>query len=209
MIYILTGNDSKSKGSQIKLLAKDQKVIFLPLSCTKENFLIYTSFNLFNENPTIVVENVLQENAFQFSDEELQSLKESPTNFIFLEDSLNKEGEKKYSKYAENIKKFEQKNLKSTPKENLFNIVDSFAKKNKIETWVLYTKAVESGASPEAMIGMFFWKIKTMMLSNSKIFSKEQLKNFSKEIVDLYHQAHIGNTDITIGLEQFILKSLN
>ena len=210
MIYLCTGGDIKKKNAYIKTLAKNQQIISIPFSFSKEMLFDYASNNsLFGEIPVVVVENILSDEEIILSPSELEILKKSPTTFVFSEDKLLALTEKKYSKYVEKIEKFEQKAGFVKPKENNFAIVDAFARKNKIETWTLYIKAIESGVSPEAILGMFFWKIKTMILNNSKIFTKDELRNFSKELVGLYHQAHRGECDMTIGLEQFILKAFS
>lgn len=210
MIYICTGGDIKKKNSYIKTLAKNQPIISIPFSFSKEILFDYAlNVSLFDEAPVLVVENILSNEEIILSPSELETLKKSKTMFIFSEDKLSAVLEKKYNKYAEKIEKFESKIIYSKPKENNFAIADAFVRKNKIEAWTLYVKAIESGISPEAILGMFFWKIKTLMISNSQIFTKNELKNFSKELVDLYHRAHRGECDMTIGLEQFILKSLS
>jgi len=209
MIYLCIGGDIKKKNSYIKTLAKNQQIISLPFSFSKEMLFDYASNNsLFGEVPVVVVENILGDGEIILSPNELEILKKSGTTFVFSEDKLKVDIEKKYNKYTEKVEKFEQKAGLVRPKENNFAIVDAFARKNKIETWTLYIKAIESGVSPEAILGMFFWKIKTMILTNSKIFTKDELRNFSKELVGLYHKAHRGECDMTIGLEQFILNSL-
>ena len=48
-------------------------------------------------------------------------------------------------------------------------MVDAFSRKNKIETWTLYTKAIESGVAPEAIIGMFFWNNTSIRFSLSTL----------------------------------------
>ena len=119
-----------------------------------------------------------------------------------------KRGEKKYKKYA-TVEKFENKELKKIPPINTFSIADAFAKGNKIEAWTLYRRAIELGVEPEAISGMLFWKIKTMILNGNKVFSIKELQNQSKNIVSLYHNSHKGNCDFVVGLEQFILSSLS
>ena len=97
---------------------------------------------------------------------------------------------------------------KTIPKINVFGIADAFSNRNKIEAWILYREAVSQGIPPEEISGIIFWKIKTMILSGSKFFSLDELKNNSSELVSLYHNAHRGESDFVIGLEQFILNSL-
>ena len=92
---------------------------------------------------------------------------------------------------------------------NIFGITDAFAKHDKVMTWVLYRRGIEGGVEPEAIAGILFWKIKTMILSGNYLFDKDELKRQSSRIVSIYHKAHRGESDFSIGLEQFILSSLS
>jgi len=208
MIHILVGNDYKKRSAYIKSLIKDCQRIDLN-DASKEVLYDYaTSTSLFGDSPAIFLENIITENSIDLDTNTLIILRDSPTHFIFLEDKLLKKDEAKYKKYTI-IESFEIKTLKKIPEFNTFAIADSYGKKDKINTWVLYREAIEKGIEPEAISGVIFWKIKTMILNKTKIFNLNDLKNQSKNIVSLYHRAHKGECDFVIGLEQFILTSLS
>lgn len=210
MIYILLGDNTKSKSLYIKELVKGGESFSLSASdLNKELIMSYaTNISLFGEYPYIIVENILKDEDITFSENEFNLLKESKTTFILKEDKLSAVLQKKYKKYAE-IKVFEEKKAPAVPKFNVFGITDAFASRNKVLAWTLYRKAIENGIEPEAISGVLFWKIKTMVLNGSRAFSKDELKNYSSQIVSLYHKAHRGEADFSIGLEQFILASLS
>jgi hypothetical protein len=208
MIYILAGNDLKKRNAHIKTLAKDREITRLSFEDqTKEMLERYASnTSLFGGQSIIIVENTLKQSAFSADD--LKRFGDSENIFIFLEDKLLVADERKYKKYAA-IEKFEEKVKKALPKVNTFAIAEAFGKKDKMKTWMLYINAIEQGAQPEAISGMLFWKIKALLQDGTKAFSIEELKNHSGAIVSLYHQAHKGERDFIIGLEQFILSSLS
>jgi DNA polymerase III delta subunit len=209
MIYIYSGNDNKNKISSIKKKFSKNEIFFLsPSESTKETIFDYTaSLNLFGIPKTIVVENFLTIN--NLSVDELFMLQKSDTPFIFLEDKFLVADEKKYKKYTEAIEKFEVKEVKPAPAYNVFSITDAFASRDKIGAWSLYINAIEKDSQPEAISGILFWKIKTLIMTGSKNFAKENLKQMSSSLVDIYHRSHMGEMDMKIGLEQFILKSLS
>jgi len=211
MIYILTGNDTKKKNIYIKRLCKDKQPYFLSsTNISKEIINDYAlSMSLFGESPVVIAEKIFdKESGVTFNSEELLIMKESETIFIFKEDKLLAIDIKKYSKYAE-VEDFSNLAPKKIEKVNIFNIADAFSRKDKINTWILYREAISAGSVPEEISGIIFWKIKTMLLNGTKVFSKDELKIKSSELVSLYHKAHMGECDFTIGLEQFILSSLN
>lgn len=210
MIYILIGGDTKNKSIYIKELTKNNESFFV----TEENIdrALLMSYcynvNLFNLSPAIIMENVLNSDEINLKVEDLDFLKKSETLFIFKEDKLLKTLQDKYKKYSE-IKNFEDKKIINKKNFKVFDITDAFARKDKINTWTLYNKSIREGIESEALVGVFFWKIKTMILSGSNIFNKNELKHISSKIISLYHKAHKGESDLSIGLEQFILTSLS
>lgn len=210
MIYILLGNDAKKKNAYLKKLVGGNQPIFISnTDATKEKFFEYAgSVSLFGFSPSVVAENILKDENIKFSAKEILILKESKTTFIFLEEKLNAPILKEYKKSGI-IEEFDNLVVKKVPKMNVFDIAQAFSRRDKIGTWVLYREAVSLGISPEEISGIIFWKIKTMLLSGNGFFSKEELKSNSSNLVDLYHKSHKGECDFTIGLEQFILSSLN
>jgi hypothetical protein len=209
MIYILSGNDSKKKNAYLKKLYKSDQPIFVPeKDITREMIFDYAlSRSLFGESSVIVFENIFKKEDIKLSDKDLTVLKDSKTAFVFMEEKLLVADVKKYKKFAE-IEDFSTETVKQGPKMNIFSIADSFSRRDKIGTWVLYREAVNLGIAPEEISGIIFWKIKSMILTGTKVFSIDELKKQSSELVSLYHKAHLGETDFVIGLEQFILSSL-
>ncbi len=210
MIYILSGNDNKKKNIYIKGLLKNNLPIYVSeTEINKEMFFNYaSSVSLFEEVPVVIVENVIKNEIVVFKPEDLAILKESGAVFVFLEGSLLAADLKKFKKYG-TVEDFKANIIKPTGKTNVFNIADAYSRRDKIGTWFSYREAVSQNVSPEEISGIIFWKIKTMILSGTKSFSKDELKNKSSELVSLYHRSHLGEVDFTIGLEKFILSSLH
>ncbi|MEI6659807.1 MAG: hypothetical protein WCK91_00065 [bacterium] len=209
MIYILAGNDTKKKGARARAIVSGTELTVLQVKdLTPESLSLYAmSTSLFGTTSSVQLENIIK-SGFVFSLPLLKNLQDSETNFLFMEDKLLAADEKKYQKYA-TIEKFEEKVIKQAPKINVFTIADAYERKDKIGAWASYVAAIESGIEPEAISGILFWKIKTMVIGNSRVFSRDSLVSKSSSIVSLYHRAHRGEVDFTIGLEQFILSSLS
>jgi hypothetical protein len=211
MIYILSGTDRKKKNAYVVSLLGDREVIsFTPATLSKEVLEQYANTTtLFGTAPAVVVETALKESKSLFSATLLSLLQNSQTVFIFLEDKLLSADEKKYAKYA-TIALFEEKKaITAAPKVNTFAIADAYGRRDKVGTWVLYCQAIDKGTEPEAICGMVFWKIKTLIQNGTKMFTIADLKKQSGTLVSLYHKAHRGECDFTVGLEQFILSSLS
>jgi len=210
MIYIYTGNDNKNKHLNLKKLSGEEQPIFLfDKDIKKEELVNYAgSTSLFSDKQIIILENLIKEGNLGFLNEDIIALKESGNVFVFLEEKLSAEDLKKYKNHA-TIENFNLEEKKQIQKINVFGIADSFSRRDKMGTWILYRDIILQGASPEEISGIIFWKIKTMILTGTKVFSNKELKDMSSRIVSLYHRSHNGEVDFTIGLEQFILSSLS
>lgn len=210
MIYFLLGGNIENRNAYIKDLIKGNESFFFSSNdLNKELILSYSNnVNLFEQSPVIIVDNVLNEESLDFSAKELESMKESETIFIFKEEKMSIPDQKKYKKYGE-FKILESKKIIPIQKFNVFSLTDAFANRDKINAWILYNQGVEKGIEPEVISGVLFWKIKTMILNGSRLFSKDELKNQSSRIVSIYHKAHRGECDFSLSLEQFILSSLS
>ena len=210
MIHIVSGNDSAKKNKHLKMLAQDNERIYLRGDDASKDviFNYATSANLFGDTPVVILENIIEQGGLSLGAKDLEILQDSSTTFIFLEDKFLKKDESKYKKYA-TILTFEEKIIKPKQSFDTFSVAESYGHRDKIGTWVLYRDAIEKGVEPEAISGILFWRIKTMILNKTKIFTLTELKNQSKNLVSLYHRAHLGKLDFTIGLEQFILSSLS
>lgn len=209
MIYIVAGSDTYAKSSYIKKIAKTE-IIRLPLGVANRALLFeYASQdNLFGEATIVCIDGFLKEGNESLLAKDLEILKESPTIFIFNEDKLLSAEQKRYAKYA-TVEILDSKKEKVAPKINVFAIADAYARKDKVQTWILYREAIDHGVEPESICGMLFWKIKTIILASSRTFDQQNLKRLSGELVSLYHESHNGTRDFTVGLEQFILSSLS
>lgn len=126
----------------------------------------------------------------------IPAMQESPNIFIVLEGKMLTELKKAVEKSAEKAVECELK--KAEPKDggfNVFALADAVAKKDAVRAWMLYRTAVESGSEPEAVIGMLFWKAKTV-----------QDRGLARELLTLYHDGHRGLRDLELGIEQLVLS---
>jgi DNA polymerase III delta subunit len=156
----------------------------------------------------------------------LQEIAESPNIFVSLEGGVDKKTLLQVAEVAEKAQLFEKKKAEGKPEFNIFSLTNAFGKRDKKELWVLFQKAVASGAVPEEIHGILFWQLKSMLLASAcataveagiapfvftksknflRNYSEEELKKLSSTFVSLYHDSHRGIHDFGIALERFIL----
>ena len=137
----------------------------------------------------------------------LKEIGESEDIFIILEGKLDKVTATKIEKRSEKFLHLELKAEAIKPVYNAFALADAFAKKNKKEAWFQYRKSIDAGEAPEALHGMIFWKVKTMLLSGMSGWGEVELKRAMNELVVLYHDARRGKHELETGLEAFLLSN--
>lgn len=72
----------------------------------------------------------------------------------------------------------------------------------KSRAFALYHTELQSGAAPEALHGVLFWKAKQMMAKDGGPGARA----VARGLVDVYHRAHRGDGDLALLLEKFILS---
>lgn len=129
--------------------------------------------------------------------------------FIIAETTPKKEVLALFKKHATEMRDVVAKKtaLKQSA-HNPFAIADAFAERDAKKLWLWYRLALTEGAEPEALAGMLFWKIKTLLLAksgNGKKYSEEELRERAHSLVRIYHEAHRGAFSLESALERWIL----
>lgn len=115
---------------------------------------------------------------------------------------------------------------------NPFAICDAFASKNKTRMWVLLQEALLSGIAAEEVFYKISWQLKNLLLIKKTVafgvknleketklhpfvikktlaaarnFTEGELRNYSFDLVKLYHAVRSGKEEFQIGLEKFLL----
>lgn len=151
-------------------------------------------------------------------------LSESSNVFVLIEGKLKAADSKVFKKYASEYN--ELKNEKKETVFNIFSLTDALARRDKKALWVLLRRAQLSGLTSEEIIGTLFWQIKTMRLAARAasateaglkpfVYSKAksalskykegEVDELSRRLVCVYHDGHLGKTDINRALERFVL----
>ena len=235
MIYFYYGTDTESARKKAKvtidsLLAKKPDATLIKigdedLSIEKiselsgsqalfSNKYIVFLFKTFDnkENKELILKNI-------------KEIAKSENIFIFTEGKMDKVGLLKIEKVAEKTQEFakEEKNL--TKKETLalkgekidfFEVTDALGRKDKKNLWVLFQDALEEQVPAEEIHGMFFWQVKSMLLTQkcktpeeanmkpypfqkareySRNYKGGELEKMSFKLVSMYHE-EIGRAHV-------------
>jgi DNA polymerase III delta subunit len=165
----------------------------------------------------------------------LKDIKASDNIFVFLEGELLKGEVTKFEKQAEKIQEFTEsvktvslkEGMGEKTKFNIFSLTDALGKRDRKQLWVLYQKAIMNGSVAEEIHGILFWQIKAMLQTAQaenpkdaglnpyvyqksggflKNYTEQEVKTMASKLVELYHQARRGISDMSVSLERFVLE---
>lgn len=154
---------------------------------------------------------VLLDNLFEDKDiknticDGVKDMSDADHLFVLLEGVLDK---KTLTKIEKSARKVIQYNVSEVvkKKENDFALANAVGRRDRKQAWVLLQSALERGVVPEALHGMLFWKVKSMLLAgNQRAFTKEELHTLSHQLLEIHHRARTGRTTLDIALERFVL----
>lgn len=131
----------------------------------------------------------------------IPAMQESSNIFILYEGKVLTELKKTLEKHAEKIVVVDEKKAANSffgggDGPNIFALADAVGKRESVRAWTLYRQAVDGGIESEAIIGMLFWKAKSM-----------EDKGLAKNLITLYHDGHRGLVDLELGIERLILAN--
>ena len=154
----------------------------------------------------------------------LEDMASSTNHFFIVEGTLLAAAKKKLGKHAESIEEF----VADKPDRfNTFGLADALARRDKKSLWVMIQEARLLGIREEEMIGILWWQLKSLKLAavtNSAAeagmkdypyrkakqglqkYSPDEVGKLSQSLISLYHQGHKGVKDISLALEEWVLK---
>lgn len=224
--------DDLEKNNQAAVFRLDEDDFSAPRF---EEFLKANSL-FYNQCVILLKDVFLNKEAADFVLANLDKAAASSNVFIFWEKKPAADVVKKFKKYTKDIFEFSlASEPKKSAKElfNIFSLSDAFAARERRRTWLLYQKALIAGITGEEVFWKLVWQVKNLMIvKNLAIFnqpaivkatgwhpfvakknlqavgnfSQEELKNYSRRLVGLYHDCRFGLDDFSLGVERFILK---
>ncbi len=132
--------------------------------------------------------------------------------FIWLEEKLPAVVLKKIEKIGGKIEKFELKEVGVNKKKERSNKIFAFASAlvagRRKDAWVMFTHLREEGVAGEEFFYPLAWKVKTLLSAKSSDHDDgyKELAAMSARLIEAYHCARRGVTDLPLALEQLILE---
>ena len=133
-------------------------------------------------------------------------MQESANIFIDVEGKLNIDLKKSLEKCAEKTVVSDIEKVPAKKDFNVFALGDALGARESGKAWALYRQAIDAGQEIEAIVGMMFWKIKTVLVGGyvSK-YSKDELQELLGKLITIYHDGHRGLVDMELSVEKLLL----
>ncbi len=220
MLYVFHGTDTHKSLEKARTLIKSLRA--------KKADAMYIEVIADNWSPSIIEENVGGQGLFSSKyiiflnrvtenceakeslADLIQIMNESTNIFILLESKLNADLKKAIEKNAEKVVE-NQDNIGIKEKKtefNIFTLADAVGSRNNLKSWTLYREAVDGGLEVENIVGVLFWKIKTMISTKKfgSTWSEKELHQLLTDFIKIYHDGHRGLIDPELGIERLMLS---
>ncbi len=236
MIYLIYGTDThrtRNKLHELLEQAKKKRPDAELFKITSENWDEYkfeellVSQGLFEQKYTVVLDSLFEKKDCKaYVLEKALEMAGSEQIFLILEAALDAASLKKLEKVAKQVQEFKKVENKK-PDMNIFSVTHGLVQKNKKSLWVDYIGFLYTGVAPEEIHGIFFWQIKNMLLASlagsqketglspfvyknsltgARNYKTEELKQMSSELVEMTHRVRIGEGNLEIMLEKWVLS---
>lgn len=214
MIHLFAGEDTKKKLAAyeqfLKTLPKEMAIFFIDKNdfdfSQAESF--YSGSGLFFAKCAVIFSYVFeQEEAEEFLLKNLEQIGKSENIFIFLEGKLKKSELDIFRASRAELNIFPI----SKGKDNTFNnflLANDLEARDRLNLWIHFRQALDSGVKMEALAGILFWKAKDLLLrKNFSKFKEVELKNFTSKVSYLLPEARRKGLDDESAFEQFLLEA--
>jgi hypothetical protein len=214
MIYLFTGDDFKKKIANyekfMKSLPEGMETFFISKNDFNKTQVesLYSGAGLFFKKCAVIFSDLFErEEIADFILEKLEWMYASGNTFIFMEGKLSKPILDAFRKGRAELNIYELPKGKKE-KFNSFLLANAFGDKNKLNLWIYFRQAMESGVAMEELVGILFWKAKDMLLKkNFSKFSEAELEDFTGRISYLLPEARKKGMDDESAFEQFLLEA--
>ncbi len=216
MIYFLHGTDidkGRAKAHELvnSLLKKKPDASSFTMNTENWNMATLEGYiggqGLFENKYIIFLDRLCEDKKIKedFTDK-IKEIGDSANIFILLEGKLDKATITKIEKKAEKTQEFILTDKTKKEEYNAFALADAVGKRDRKNAWILYRKAIDKGEAPEALHGMMFWKVKTMMIGGYPgVYTKDELYSLADRLITVYHDARRGVHELETGVEGVVL----
>ncbi len=223
MLRIFIGDRERSMATA-KLFLGDDSISFDENSPVESIMPLLEGDDLFGGRHSARLDGVLENDQLrQAIVDRLDLLIRSKNIFALLEEKIDSDTLLLFEEAGIKVVR-SPKAAKGRPAFNVFSLADALCERDRRNLWFRYGRAAHLGESPEAIAGILFWQLKSLLFALKgevkslspyvalkarralSKYSEEEVKSLALKVVTLYHDAHRGKMDLIEGLERMILS---
>jgi DNA polymerase III delta subunit len=146
--------------------------------------------------------------------------------FVVIEGKLLAEQKRALAKHATKIEEHTLQ-VQQEAAFNIFSLSDALSVRDRRMLWLGYVRARRSGVVPENIQGTLHWAVKSLLAARdartaeevgqkptvfskqkraAQLFTRTELINLSRTLIEVYHEAHRGTHDLESALERWCLQ---
>lgn len=213
MLVVILGADAKERKLKMRdLLAKEvgksdmHFALFDSLPDRSELLtLVHQSTGFFGERTVVVLRNIIV--PFVERDEAVVAdLAKAGSVIVFLEEGTTKATLAPFKDAGATIVELPKIEKEKKAFYAPFAICDTFAAKDKFGTWVILSELFQKDESPEAIVGILFSRIRTMLRDKRYgTYSRDELLALSSSLTFLLPNARKEGYESDLALERWVL----
>lgn len=182
---------------------------------------------LFDPKYIIVLDRILEKK--DFSEEiipKLKEMSEAEHVYVFVEEKISASNLKKLEKFSVKVENHDAVKVVEKSQPIVFKMTDAIGNGDRKMAWIYFREVVDSGVPAEEIHGALWWFYKSIFqamnaqsadkaglspfvykksLSAGNVIGKEKLDEIMNRMVKIYHEAHRGNLDLNLALEQLVM----
>ncbi len=145
--------------------------------------------------------------------------------FVVIEGKLLIDQKRVLEKYATKIEEYTQGEKREVAF-NIFSLSDALCLRDRRMLWLGYVRARRAGVVPENIQGTLHWAVKGLIAARdasspeeagqklavfgrqkraAQLFTRAELLDLSRSLMEAYHEAHRGTYDLDTALERWCL----
>lgn len=138
-------------------------------------------------------------------EEHLDRLAASDNAILILAPGLAAAKAKKIAAKAKTVYTFDKPTTRDMTRGFNNGLVNALAARSCEKLWLEVNRALRAGDAPEMLHGLLHWKARNLMETGSRLWTPEESRRLSLELIALLQESRRGGLDLSIALERFAL----
>ncbi len=139
-------------------------------------------------------------------EDHIATLAESDNAIIILAPKLAAGKIKKFAAKAKMVYSYDKVSASTVTRGFNGNLVNALGARQREKLWLEINRALYAGDAPEMLHGLLHWKARDLMEKGSRMWSPQESRQLSLNLIELLQASRRGGGDLGLSLEKFALS---